>query len=206
MTNNFQLPFSPAAERNSAPILAVLKQLLLPGSSVLEIGAGTGQHAVAFSQSLSGVFWQSTEQRRNLAGLNARIALEGGPDLPEAIALEVGEGEWPAGPFDAVYTANTVHIMSWTHVCDMVAGVSGVLEEKGLFIVYGPFMIDGAHTAPSNEAFDIQLRQANPAQGIREVGRLESEAAHHQLRLKNMIEMPANNFMAIFEHQTQAEK
>ncbi len=117
------MPIAPAAERNRAPILEVLRTLLRPGQRILEIGSGTGQHAVAFTDAMPGLDWLPTDLAEVLPGLRIRIAREGGTGLRAPVELDVLTGPWPAGPFDAVYTANTCHIMPWVAVEAMLAGV-----------------------------------------------------------------------------------
>ncbi len=193
-----ELPFAPAAERNRGPILEALTPRLPGAARVLEIGSGTGQHAVAFTSALSGVRWWPTERRGELPGLVARVAAEGGPNLCEPVELDVLRGPWPDGPFEAVFTANTAHIMHWPGVCAMLAGAGRVLAPGGKLFIYGPFRRGGRHTAASNARFDQSLRRADPGRGVRDLEALESEAEQHQLSLHEIIEMPANNLIAVF--------
>lgn len=197
MKNISDLPFSPAAQRNQAPILEALKRLLPPHARVLEIGSGTGQHAVAFASALDGVHWQASEQPAALESLAARLAQEA-PALPAPISLDVGSGPWPEDDFDVVYTANTAHIMSWSGVCAMIKGVAAVLSPGGSFLVYGPFTQNGQHNAYSNELFDRQLRAADARQGVRDLNAIGIEAEGHHMRLTDLIDMPANNRIAVF--------
>lgn len=191
------LPFSPAAERNRAPILAVLAERLAPGSSVLEIGAGTGQHAVAFARALTGVRWLPTDRPDALDGLRARVRAEQAPGLRPPQPLDVDETGWPDGPFDAAFTANTCHIMPWASVRSMLAGVSGALRPGGQFFVYGPFRQGGAYRSEADERFDRALRRQDERQGIRDLALLEREAARHHLRPAARIDMPANNLLLL---------
>lgn len=192
-----ELPFSPAAERNRGPILAVLKERLAPGSRVLEIGAGTGQHAVAFVRALPDVRWLATDRAESLGGLQARVRAENVPGLLPPMALDVGGPSWPDGPFDATFTANTCHIMPWAAVCAMLAGVSRVLRSGGECFVYGPFREAGAFRSAGDERFDRSLRRQDAQQGIRDLEALEREAARHHLVRTARIEMPANNLLVI---------
>lgn len=202
--NSPDLPFAPAAERNRVPILEALAPRLAVGSRVLEIGSGTGQHAVAFSRQLQGVHWQPTELPENLPGLAARVVAEGGPGLCPPVALDVASGPWPAGPFEAAYTANTTHIMGWAAVCAMVAGVGDALVPGGAWFIYGPFRRAGHPTAESNERFDAMLREQDPRQGLREIEALESEAKRHQMRLEEVLELPANNLFVVMRKRNPA--
>jgi len=175
------LPFSEACERNKQPILEVLARHLPESPRVLEIGSGTGQHAVHFSGRLSKVAWQPSDQAENLPGLLARIEVEGGPNLRRPIELDVSRPEdWPApGEFDAVFTANTLHIMSWQQVVTLVRSTGRLLTAvpAALLLVYGPFRYDGRITAASNEAFDRMLKGRDPASGLRTFEEVDAEAA-----------------------------
>jgi cyclopropane fatty-acyl-phospholipid synthase-like methyltransferase len=191
------LPFSEACERNKAPILEALLPLLPRRGHVLEIGSGTGQHVVHFAPHWSGLTWQPTEQRQQLADLNARIRLEGASNILPAIELNV-EAAWPDRHFAAAYSANTAHIMSWAAVCAMFAGVGRRLREVGAFCLYGPFSVGGSHTAASNAEFDRQLRTRDPEMGLRDIEALEELARSHNLRLEARLELPANNQLLVF--------
>jgi len=193
-----ELPFSPAAERNRAPIAEVLRARLTSNNAVLEIGSGTGQHAIAFHDLVDGLRWQPSERPDRLAPLDARLALEGRGRLPGPLPLDVRYGPWPDGPFDAVFTANTLHIMGWDAVRSLLTAVPDLLVEGGQLLIYGPFKRGGTHTAPSNAAFDRQLRETHPRQGIRDLEALESLAARHQLLLDEVAPMPANNLLLCF--------
>lgn len=192
------LPFAPAAERNAAPILEALRGRLPAGGRVLEIGAGTGQHAVAFTAALPGLRWLPTDLAPALPGLAARVQVEGGSGIEPPRVLDVRSEDWPAGPFDAVYTANTAHIMPWSAVLATLKGVAGVLSPGGLYLVYGPFRRDGRHTADSNARFDAALRDRDPSQGVRDLEALERAAVRHQLVLEEVVALPANNLLAVF--------
>ncbi len=198
MTTTPDLPFAPAAERNRGPILEALTPRLSPAASVLEIGAGTGQHAVAFSRALPGLRWQPTDRRAVLPSLAARVKAEGRGGVLEPLALDVDTGPWPEGPFDAVFTANTAHILPWESVCRMLAGAAGVMRPDGRLFVYGPFRRDGRHTSDGNERFDRTLREDDPSRGIRDLEALESAAVRLQLNLEEVLDMPANNLMLVF--------
>jgi len=191
------LPFSEACERNKEPILDALRPLLPERGHVLEIGSGTGQHVVHFAPHFPRLTWQPTEQRDHLTGLNARIRLQGRANILPAIELDVA-GAWPDQQFAAAYSANTAHIMSWTAVCSMFAGIGRRLVPSGAFCLYGPFNAGGAHTAPSNAEFDRQLRQRDPVMGLRDIEALEALARSSGLRLAQRRELPANNQLLVF--------
>lgn len=189
--------FSPACERNKGPILAVLEEVLPGEGTVLEIGSGTGQHVVHFSAHLSGLRWQPSDREENLPGLRLRLHDEGGANILPPLTLDV-TGPWPDGKFEAVYSSNTAHIMSWAGVCDLFAGVASHLAADGVFCLYGPFNENGGFTSLSNAAFDEQLRKENPDMGLRDIADLENLAACHQLRLARRFLLPANNQVLLF--------
>jgi SAM-dependent methyltransferase len=196
------IPHSEACERNKGPILAVLRSWLPPQARVLEVGSGTGQHAVHFGANLA-VHWQPTERPDHLEGLQQRWSLvAGGPGpghLEAPIELDVRRrDQWPAGPFEAVFSANTAHIMTWAAVLDLLAGSARVLAADGLLLLYGPFHDDGVPTSASNAAFDAHLRSLDPAMGVRDAGLLVREAATVGLAPAADLAMPANNRMLIF--------
>ena len=191
------LAFSPASERNKAPILEALRTVLPAAGEVLEIGSGTGQHVVYFASYLPQLQWQPADRADYLPDLRRRLALEGGANIRSAIELDV-LGDWPEPVFDAVYSANTAHIMSWPAVCAMFAGVAMHLKKAGVFCLYGPFNVGGQFTAPSNEDFDARLRREDPVMGLRDVEALESLAQSHHLKLSARFSMPANNMVLVF--------
>ena len=198
------MQFSEACERNKGPLLAVLERWLPRPARVLEVGSGSGQHAVHFTRQLTQLEWHPTELEPNLPGLQERISTEGqaqpaeGSRLHHATALDVSKGPWPDGPFDAVFSANTAHIMPATSVPDLLAGAARVLREGGLLLLYGPFSDGGKHTAPSNEAFDAYLRSINPAMGVRDADWITGLAGDLQLEPVSDVVMPANNRTLIF--------
>lgn len=187
------LPFSEACERNKGPILAVLREALAESTSVLEIGSGTGQHAVHFARQLLHLDWQPTDRGEYLPSLAARIALEGPPNLRSPVELDVDGRNWPFGGMDAVFSANTLHIMSWSTVASFFEGIGRVLLQGGLLLVYGPFRYDGAFTSASNAAFDADLRSRDPASGIRDFEAVDALARTQGLCLVKDHAMPANN-------------
>ncbi|MFU8832688.1 MAG: DUF938 domain-containing protein [Wenzhouxiangella sp.] len=192
------LPFSPACERNKAPIGEVLQKNLPENAHVLEIGAGTGQHAVYFSQLMPGVNWQSTDVAENVPSLRARFELEAPDRLPPPLALDVRDENWPPGPYDAVFTANTLHIMPYDLAPLLVRGAAAVLVPGGRLICYGPFHDNGVHTAPSNESFDRSLRARDARMGIRDAVEFQRLARSCGLALEADLALPANNRMLLF--------
>lgn len=193
------LPFSSAAERNGQPILEALEELFPVNGSVLEIGSGTGQHAVFFTQNLPDLLWQPSDREENLAGLQARFKVEGNSNILPPIKLDVLLDRWPDYCYDAAYSANTAHIMPWRGVVAMFAGVSARLDPPARFCLYGPFNIDNRYTSPGNAQFDARLRAEDSRKGIRDIGMLEALAEMHDMALESRISMPANNFLLVFK-------
>ncbi len=189
--------FSEACERNRDPILAILRTALAGKRKVLEIGSGTGQHAVYFARQLPGLLWQTSDLKANHASIIAWQKEAKLPNVLPPLELDVG-GTWPDREFDAAFTANTCHIMAWPEVTMMFAGVSGVLMNGGLFIVYGPFNYGGTFTSPSNRRFNDYLQAQAPHMGIRGIEEIRKLAEGESLHLLNDYEMPANNRLLIF--------
>jgi SAM-dependent methyltransferase len=190
------LPFSEACERNKGPILDVLRRWLgSQAGMVLEIGAGTGQHAVHFARNLPRLSWQPTERLEHLAGLAARIEVEGSCNLLAPLELDVEQATWPcdADSVDAVYTANTLHIVSWPQVQALFRGAGRVLRDEGLLVAYGPFRYGGQFTSHSNAVFDEALRSRDALSGIRDFEAVDALAAAQGLHLVEDCAMPANN-------------
>lgn len=197
------LPFAEACERNKQPILDVLRQVLPGSGKVLEIGSGTGQHVVHFARALPDLEWQPSDRAEALPGLSLRLEVEGRDNIRPPLELDVAE-RWPAGPFDAVYSANTAHIMGWLEVCRMFEGVGRILVAGGVFCLYGPFNENGSFTAPSNEAFDRQLRLRAAHMGLRDIADLDALARQNQLALVEQFAMPANNRLLAFRKNGNA--
>ena len=193
------LPFSEACERNKHPILAVLRSAFAEAGEVLEIGSGTGQHAVHFARHLPHLAWQPTDRAEHLPGLAARIALEGGDNLRSPVELDVTQTSWPFVRADAVFSANTLHIMSWPEVVQLFAGVGRVLARGGRLAVYGPFRYAGRYTSDSNERFDLGLRERDAASGIRDFEEVDALARAQSLALQADHPMPANNQLLVWE-------
>jgi len=184
-------PFSEPSERNRAPILAVLKRVLANSKSVLEIGSGTGQHAAYFAPELPHLVWRASDREENLADIRQWVA--------NPIELDVDK-PFPKVDVDAVFTANTCHIMSWPQVERMFAGVSG-MRPVNLFCIYGPFNYDGKHTSESNARFDAMLRGRDAASGIRDAEAIVALAAKSGFRLAEDNAMPANNRLLVFSRE-----
>lgn len=189
-------PYSPACDENKAPILAVLMPLFADRRHVLEIGAGTGQHAVHFAPALAHLTWQASDISAHLPGIGRWLAEADLPNLPPAVELDV-DGAWPepdpTAPVDAVYSANTAHIMAWAQVERMLAGVGALLPAGAPFALYGPFRNGGRHTSQSNADFDRMLRARDPLSGVRDLDDLIPVAQAAGLALEDDIAMPVNN-------------
>ncbi len=194
------LPYASATERNRQPILDQLYGLLPGKGSILEIGSGTGQHAVFFTRHLKGLCWQPTDKLENLAGLEAQFAAEGNERILTPLKLDVLHDPWPGHSYAAAFSANTAHIMPWEAVQAMFAGVATHLERGARFCLYGPFNIGGEFTSPSNAQFDARLRLEDPQMGIRDMAEVERLSASHQMHLEQKIAMPVNNFILVFEN------
>ena len=192
------LPFSEACERNKGPILEVLKSVFADRTHVLEIGSGTGQHAVHFAAHLRHLIWHPTERLTGLADLAVRIQAEGGPNLRVPTVLDVRQPVWPVARVDAVFTANTLHIMSWPEVDVMFQRLGATLVPSGILCIYGPFRYDGRYTSPSNGEFDRALRERDPESGLREIGEVQALASGVGITLIADHDLPANNRLLAF--------
>lgn len=191
--------FSPAAERNKAPILLQLQRLLGPQARVLEIASGSGQHAEHCAAACSGWTWQPTEHDASaLPEIDERCARLA--NVRPALPLDVTASTWPLGEerFDVLYGANLLHIAPWAVCPALLQGAARHLRPGGLVLLYGPFIVDGVPTASSNETFDADLRARDAAWGLRRVADVEREAASVGLRLRESVPMPANNLLLVF--------
>lgn len=186
-------PHAPACERNRDPILAVLREHFAGRSHVLEIGSGTGQHAVHFAAALPTLRWQCSDRAPHLPGIRAWLDEARLANTPAPIELDVALGPWPAQRFDAAFTANTWHIMGWDAVRACFAGLDRVLAMDATLVAYGPFNEGGAYTSESNREFDTWLRARDPASGVRDAEAVDALARGIGLERVADIAMPANN-------------
>lgn len=186
-------PYSASCDNNREPIFSVLEGLFENRCSVLEIGSGTGQHAVYFAERLPQLVWQCSDLEENHAGIRQWLGEAALPNTPPPLLLDVKSHDMSAVKFDAVFSANTIHIMGWDAVRSMIQGVGQILSEGGLFILYGPFNYGYKYTSESNARFDEWLRQRDPVSGIRNFEDVEKLANEAQLTLREDIAMPANN-------------
>jgi cyclopropane fatty-acyl-phospholipid synthase-like methyltransferase len=185
-------PCSDACERNRGPILEVLRAQFADRRRVLEIGSGTGQHAAHFAAALPQLIWQCSDLAPSLPGIRLWIEEAGLPNLPPPIALDV-TGTWPDISFDAVFTANTLHIMGWSEVLAFFQALPAVLTPDALLAVYGPFNYRGRFTSESNAAFDAWLKQRSGQSGIRDFAAVDELARSIGFTLVEDRPMPANN-------------
>lgn len=191
------LPFSQACENNKQPILNILKRYLHSQKCVLEIGSGTGQHAVYFAEQLPSITWQCSDREDNVEWIQKRIDLSGLANLPLVKILDVTSAQWPVD-FDGVFSANTAHIMSWPVAKKMMVKVGSALPKDGLFFLYGPFNYGGQFTSESNEQFDQWLKEQDPERGIRDFEIINKTAEGAGLKLLEDAEMPANNRLLVW--------
>lgn len=194
-------PYAQACDRNRDPILSVLKSLLRGPGSVLEIGSGTGQHAVHFAEHLPHLKWNCTDLSQNLPGVKQWVREAGLANLALPFELDVSSVDWEALEFDYVFSANAVHIMSWEHVKDFIIGAGRALPVSGLFILYGPFNYQGEYTSDSNRTFDVWLKDRDPLSGIRNFEDLEQLANSVGLEFSENFSMPANNEILCWQKQ-----
>jgi SAM-dependent methyltransferase len=194
-----QKHYSPACERNQSPILEQLKILLINSHIVLEIGSGTGQHAVFFAEHMQHLQWQCSDRLAYHPSILAWRDDYIGSNVLAPLELDVSSSPWPTQSYDAVFTANTCHIMAWEEVVLMLQGVAGLLNDGGLLLIYGPFNYAGRFTSESNADFDASLKAQGMHMGIRDQEHMVEVAGQLGLILRDDIAMPANNRFLIFE-------
>lgn len=191
---------APATERNRTPILEVLRRTLPPQGLVLEVASGTGQHAAAFAEALPGVIWQPSDPDPALRdSIRAWAAAATLPNLREPLDLDAASAGWPIRSADAVVCINMIHIAPWDAALGLFAGAERLLPAGGPLLLYGPFQRGGRHTAPSNAAFDADLKARNPAWGVRDLDAVERAAAG--FTLAEVAEMPANNLTVVLRRR-----
>jgi len=186
-------PYSESCAQNRAPILDILRVELAGRARLLEVGSGTGQHAVYFAPAFPDLVWQTSDVVELHAGIHAWLDEAAAGNVRPPLALDVCRDPWPDAGFDAVFSANTAHIMDWPAVECLFTGVGNVLPGGGVFCLYGPFNYQGAYTSDSNARFDQWLKARDPASGIRDFEALQELAEQAGLKLKDDYEMPANN-------------
>lgn len=194
-------PFASAPARNAAPILGTLRQELRGRSTVFEIGSGTGQHAVAFAGAMPELTWQTSDLEQSHDGIRAWIDEAGLDNVVPPLEFDILTAAVPVERYDAIYSANTAHIMSVTAVQRMFELAGAMLEPGGLFCLYGPFSRGGRFSTRSNEEFDASLRARNASMGIRDIDDLEELAGRNGMVLARTYAMPANNLLVVWARQ-----
>jgi hypothetical protein len=191
--------FSPAAARNAAPIVEVLRRVLPLRGLALEIASGSGEHVVRFAAAMPGLVWQPSDpDEAARRSIDAHTRASGLSNIRPPVAIDAACPPWPVMRADALIAINMIHIAPWEAAIGLTAGAGATLPEGGVLYLYGPFREDGAHTAPSNAAFDDSLRARNASWGVRDIEAVAAAAAEQGLRLSERIAMPANNLSLIF--------
>jgi len=193
-------PYSAASARNREPILEQLRTFFADRRRVLEIGSGTGQHAVYFAAALPGLVWQTSDRAENLDGIRSWLHEAALPNTPDPIELDV-TATWPDVRFDAVFSANTLHIMAWPEVQAMFAALRHVTMADARLAIYGPFNQDGRFSSDSNAAFDASLKSRVAHMGIRDAADVDALAAAAGFDLLDDIAMPANNRLRLWQRR-----
>ncbi|MDD5330796.1 MAG: DUF938 domain-containing protein [Sulfuricella sp.] len=194
-------PIAESCEQNREPILEVLRTVFADRRRVLEIASGTGQHAVHFGRALPHLTWQTSELAPNHTGIRAWLDEARLPNVLAPLDLDVNAPAWPVASVDAVFNANTVHIVGWPSVERMFAGIGRILEEGGILAIYGPFNYGGKFTSDSNERFDAWLKARDPASGVRDFEALDRLARAEGLVLVDDVAMPANNRTLVWRRE-----
>ena len=193
-------PFSQSCENNKTPILAVLRQVFIQPVTVWEIGSGSGQHACYFASQLPHLVWQPTDLEENMSGINAWLEEAQLANLNQPRVLDVNQSVWPCQEgMEAVFTANTLHIMAWKQVQTLFEKLGSYSKPQALICIYGPFNYNGAFTSDSNARFDQWLKDRNPLSGIRDFEAVLVLAESQGLSLLNDHAMPANNRLLVFQ-------
>lgn len=191
---------APATARNRQPILDVLRTRLPARGLVLEIASGSGEHIVHFAEALPELVFQPSDPNADArASIDAWVETQGLGNVRAAVALDATASVWPVDDADAILCCNMIHIAPWEAAIGLIAGAGRVLSNGGILYLYGPYRRDGAHTAPSNEAFDLDLRRRNPAWGVRDLEAVAALAGDHGFAPPEIIDMPANNLSVVFQ-------
>ena len=192
-------PYAESCDRNRGPILDVIKPLLADKQAVLEIGSGTGQHAIYFAEQMPHLTWYTSDRLLNHDAIKLWLEETTLVNVHLPIELDVRRSDWPAVEVDAVFSANTAHIMHWNDVVAMFAGVGQLLHSGGLFMLYGPFSFAGRHTSESNARFDLRLKQQDPLMGVRDFDDLNALAEQAGLVFRHNYALPANNRILLWQ-------
>jgi len=192
-------PYAEYAARNAEPILEVLRHEFRDCSEILEIGSGTGQHAVRFASELDHLSWQTSDLDENHADIRAWISESGLGNVHAPLSVDVMTADLQVAAFDGVYSSNTAHIMGFDAVVRMFAVVGSTLRENGVFCLYGPFRKAGAFNTESNATFDANLRARDPAMGIRDLEALDGLATEQSMRRVGLYAVPSNNLVVVWQ-------
>ncbi len=199
MVTATEKPHAPACDRNRQVILDVLNQVIQPqDKQLLEIGSGTGQHAVFMSAHFPNLIWQTSDLEENHTGIKLWLAEEKSPQLKSPVHYQAGKTIFPSGDFDVVYTANTLHIMSWENVQSLINDLGNHLKAGSRVVIYGPFNYNGQFTSESNAKFELWLKDQNPESGIRDFELVNALMLAHGFELLIDKTMPANNRCLVF--------
>ncbi|MDF1653876.1 MAG: GNAT family N-acetyltransferase [Coxiellaceae bacterium] len=199
LSHNVDLPYSPACERNKQPIFEKLHQYLKPGDAVLEIGSATAQHAKYFAELMPDISWQPSDQGDYFAILQQGLSAGSLENILPEKEIDVTTYDWEQCKYNAVFSANTLHIMSWSKGDVFMSNVAKAIKPNGYLIIYGPFSYDGEFTSESNVRFDQQLKQANPERGIREFNLISGMLAAQGFNFIDDHVMPANNQLIVWQ-------
>ncbi|MFA6901973.1 MAG: DUF938 domain-containing protein [Gallionellaceae bacterium] len=192
-------PYAESCDINKDPILDVLKEFFADRRQVLELASGTGQHAVHFGRALPHLTWQTSELQQNHAGIQAWLDEAQLSNVLAPVQIDANDEHWPVGNCDAIFNANTVHILAWTEVEKLFAGIGRVLDAGGILCLYGPFNYGGKFTSGSNARFDVWLKSRNPNSGVRDFEALNKLAEAQGMMLLSDIEMPINNRTLVWQ-------
>jgi cyclopropane fatty-acyl-phospholipid synthase-like methyltransferase len=186
-------PYSESCDQNKQVILSIISPIFSSFSGVLEIGSGTGQHAVYFAKKMPHLIWHTSDCRSHLDGINAWVGESGLNNVKSPFELDVSKSQWPESNVDAIFTANSIHIMHQQDAVNFIRGASRLLKQHGSLVIYGPFNYNGSYTSESNERFDQWLKQQDPQSCIKHFEEIDSLANNNGMRLVTDYEMPANN-------------
>lgn len=186
-------PYSESCDQNRDHILSIISPLFSSCKNVLEIGSGTGQHAIYFAERMPQLKWYTSDCQDYHAGINSWLSESGLKNIEKPFELNVSTSKWPTMNVDAIFTANSVHIMSNEDVTNLIKGVGALLKSKGSFVIYGPFNYKGKYTSESNQRFDQWLKERNPLSCIKHFEEMVEQANNNGMSLSTDYEMPANN-------------
>ena len=192
-------PYAESCDINKEPILDVLRGVFADRRKVLELASGSGQHAVHFGRSLPHLTWQTSELAENHAGIQAWLDEAQLANVFAPAHIDANDEHWPVGTYDAIFNANTVHILSWPEVEKLFSGIGRVLDSGGILCLYGPFNYGGKFTSDSNARFDVWLKSRNPLSGVRDFEALNALAEAQGMKLLMDIEMPINNRTLVWQ-------